>query len=239
MSIDLNKLFEGAYLDDEKNAASDAPKKEENKTDNKTDIKDIDGSTAGGAHDLPPEFLQTLQSIIKEWLIDNNIESMEKAAALQWRACCLYIGQYIKNNNIVVDKKRTAREGGKIYSVSALLQLVDLWEYLCALYKKTPLASDFIAFAGVSHNYFYGGSGGKLTTAGGVIWKKVQDIQQGGIASGIVDGRENPTGKIYFSKAVLGWSESGIMRQNSDDLTENNGALPDLSVLSLPYNKKQ
>ena len=186
---------------------------------------------------LPPQFFQTIENIIINWCNDNNIDDMSKAAALQWRACCLYIGQYIKSNNIIVDKERTAREGGRVYSVNALLELVDIWEYCCTKYRKIPLATDFIAFSGVSHNYFYGGSGGKVTTAGGVIWKKVTDIQQGGIASGIVDGRENPTGKIYFSKAVLGWSEDGSRRQDLQNQNESINSFPDLAGL-LPQKKE-
>ena len=72
-------------------------------------------------------------------------------------------------------------------------------------------------------------SGKRLSSSGGLIWKKVNEIQAGGLASGIVDGRENPTGKIYFSK-VLGWSETGGFGSRSDDLqADSGGGLPDLS----------
>ena len=239
MSIDLEKLFEGAYLDDKKNAASYAPKREENKTD--IDNNNIDGSTAGGEHDLPPDFISTLQSIIKQWCIDNDIETMQKAKQQQWSAVCMFIGQYIKNNKILADKEKTAARGGVItYDIEKVDALLDLWVYLCNAYGKVALVNDFIYFAGVSKQWLYNNNGhSELTSAGGALVKKLADIQAAAIGSGIVDGRENPTGKIYFSKAVLGWSENGIMRQNSDDMQENNGALPDLSVLSLPNNEKQ
>ena len=242
MSIDIEKLFEGAYYDDEKNAASGTPKREENKTDNKTDIdnNNIDGSTAGGAHDLPPDFLEVCLSLVSDFCQKFNIEDMQKAAAVQWRACCSYLGMYAKNNNIYIDKEKSAKQGGRVYDQEKLLQTVDIWQFLCGIYKKMPLMTDFIEFAGISHSYLINNNGhSKLSSAGGCLYKKLLDIQQSGIASGIVDGRENPTGKIYFSKAVLGWSENGIMRQNSDDMQENNGALPDLSLLSLPNNEKQ
>ena len=106
------------------------------------------------------------------------------------------------------------------------------------LYKKTPLAYDFIAFSGVSRQWFFDNSGVRLSSAGGLIWKKVTEIQAGGVASGIVDGRENPTGKIYFSKAVLGWSENGIMRQNDADVGAACDGLPDLSAFMLPDSEK-
>lgn len=243
MSIDIEKLFKGAYLDDEKNAASGTPKREENKTDNKTDIdnNNIDGSTAGGAHDLPPDFINTLQSIIKQWCIDNDIETMQKAKQQQWSAVCMFIGQYIKQNKILADKEKTAARGGVVaYDIKKVDALLDLWVYLCNAYGKVALVNDFIYFAGVSKQWIYGSNGhSQLTSADGLLVKKLADIQAAAIGSGIVDGKENPTGKIYFSKAVLGWSESGITRQNSDDMQENNGALPDLSLLSLPNNEKR
>ena len=243
MSIDIEKLFEGAYYDDEKNAASGtsekSTKREENKADN-TDTSDTDGSTAGGAHDLPPDFLEVCLSLVSDFCQKFNIEDMQKAAAVQWRACCSYLGMYAKNNNIYIDKEKSAKQGGRVYDQEKLLQTVDIWQFLCGIYKKMPLMTDFIEFAGISHSYLINNNGhSKLSSAGGCLYKKLLDIQQSGIASGIVDGRENPTGKIYFSKAVLGWSENGITRQNSDDIQENNGALPDLSLLSLPNNEKQ
>jgi hypothetical protein len=111
--IDIEKLFEGAYLDDEKNAASGtsekSTKREENKTNNKTDISDTNGSTAGGAHDLPPDFLEVCLSLVSDFCLKFNIEDMQKAAAVQWRACCSYLGMYAKNNNIYIDKEKSAR----------------------------------------------------------------------------------------------------------------------------------
>ena len=244
MSIDIDKLFEGANYDDEKNAASGTSEKStktENIEDNNTECDA--GSTAGGAHDLPPDFINTLQSIIKQWCIDNDIETMQKAKQQQWSAVCMFIGQYIKQNKILADKEKTAARGGVIaYDAEKVNNLADLWVYLCNAYGKVALVNDFIYFSGVSRGWFYADNGhnsNTLTSAGGGLVKKLSDIQAAAIGSGIVDGRENPTGKIYFSKAVLGWSENGIMRQNSDDMQENNGALPDLSLLSLPNNEKQ
>lgn len=241
--IDIEKLFEGAYLDDEKNAVSDASKREENKTDiNDSNTASDEGSTdASGVHDLPPDFISTLQSIIKQWCIDNDIETMQKAKQQQWSAVCMFIGQYIKHNKILADKEKTAARGGVVaYDIEKVDALLDLWVYLCNAYGKVALVNDFIYFAGVSKQWLYGSNGhSKLTSSDGLLVKKLADIQAAAIGSGIVDGKENPTGKIYFSKAVLGWSESGIIRQNNDDMQENNGALPDLSLLSLPNNEKQ
>ena len=229
--MNIDNILSGA------SASSDSPKNTtKNNTENKADnnnnvVVSAPASPASPASDsLPLDFSQTLQSIIENWTIQNNIDDMSRAAALQWRACCLFVGQYIKQNRFLYDEEKLKIQGGNIaYKIEKVSQLVDIWEYFCAKYKKTPLAYDFIAFSGVSRQWFFDNSGKRLSSSGGLIWKKVNEIQAGGLASGIVDGRENPTGKIYFSK-VLGWSETGGFGSRSDDLqADSGGGLPDLS----------
>lgn len=216
--------------------------------DNKDNINDLDGSTGGasdadninekstGAGSLPFDFITTLQNIIDKWCIDNAVSDLRKASALVWGAVCLYIGQYIKQNKILWNIDKSNASGGVcVYDAEKISDLVDIWAYLCKIYSKTPLVNDFKDFSGLSSGYFYNANGhSKLTSARGDFRKKVFEIQQGAIASGIVDGRENPTGKIYFSKAVLGWSENGITRADAMQENEKNAGLPDLAALMLP-----
>ena len=204
---------------------------------------DTENETQGGAVSpsadsdslgvLPADFLQTLQSIINQWCIDNDIQDIRKMSQLQWGAVCMFCGQYIKNNRILWNiEKSNATGGGCVYDTQKISELVDIWAYLCRTYSKTPLVNDFRDFSGLSAGYFYNANGhSQLTSAAGDFRKKVFDIQQGAIASGIVDGRENPTGKIYFSKAVLGWSEDGSRRQDLQNQNENINSFPDLAGL--------
>ena len=190
---------------------------------------------------LPPDLINTIQSIIDSWCMDNDVNDLRKASALVWGAVCMIIGQYIKQNKILYDIEKTAARGGACcYDVEKVNDLIDIWVYCCKKYAKTPLINDFIDFSGVSKNWFYGINGHNeqtLTSAGGRLAKKIYDIQAGAVASGIVDGRENPTGKIYFSKAVLGWSEDGSRRQDLQNQNESINSFPDLAGL-LPQKKE-
>ena len=234
--MDIDNILSGA------SASSDSPKNTtENKTENKADNNNYNvvsaspasapASPASGV--LPSDILQTLQSIVNQFCIDNNIPDIRKAPALQWGAACMLIGQYIKNNGILYDAEKTrARGGSPVYDIEKVSNLIDIWVFMCQSYAKTPLVTDFIYFSGVSKGWFFGDNGhsnNTLTSVRGGIAKKLSDIQAGALASGIVDGRENPTGKIYFSK-VLGWSETGGFGSRSDDLQADSGdGLPDLS----------
>lgn len=203
----------------------DDTKEENQDLKNSVPVSDSSGS-------LPSDFLDTVQSIISDYCIKFEIENMQKAAALQWKAACQYVGMWAKNNRFYIDKQKTATQGGSVYDPVKIADAVPVWAFLCATYKKTPLVSDFIDFVGVSRSWFYDCNGHcDLTSAGGLILKKVNEIQSTGLASGIVDGRENPTGKIYFSKAVLGWSEDGRRRDDLQGQNENLQSFPDLAGL--------
>lgn len=203
---------------------------------------DTESKTQGGAvspsDPLPADFLEIILSLIDDYSQKFKIDDMQKAAAIQWRSCCTYIGMWAKQNKFYVDKEKSARQGGKIYDVEKIAAAVDVWAFLCGNFKKVPLVADFIEFVGVSRSWFYDCNGHcDLTSAGGLILKKVNEIQTTGLASGIVDGRENPTGKIYFSKAVLGWSEDGRRRDDLQGQNENLQSFPDLAGL-LPQKKE-
>lgn len=242
-----NKTVSGSH-----NAQKTAGKTKDNKqtiNENKTDInentKDIKkdksgGGDAGGVMSgdasggLPFDFLQTIQSIIENFCINFNIENMCKGSQSQWSSACMLCGQYIKENNINIDKARSAEKGQKVFDIAIMDSLVDLWAYLCGAYKKTPLISDFLRFSAVSESWLYNYSGHKLTSDGGAIYKKVLKIQDFGVVSDLADGRKNPTGLIFFSKSKLGWNENGGGGISADDYAEKVNALPDLSILELP-----
>lgn len=249
----FDDILIGAELPDAVSGGSEKIKKESPKKKSKAEKKEDTKRSKAAAgvvafsasmdeeenpHELPPGFIETLQSIIKQFCIDNDIESMKKAPSLQWGACCMLCGQYIKKNKILWDKDKTAARGGVCaYDIEKISQLLDIFSYLCKLYAKTALVTDFIDFSGVSRGWFFGTNGHNsetLTSAGGDIRKKLYDIQAAAVASGIVDGRENPTGKIYFSKAVLGWSETGSIHPQTDQADTKTARLPDFNNLGLP-----
>ena len=173
-------------------------------------VEKIDGEIiAGGVTvpGLPENFCDTVESWLSDYAARYDMD-LYKCPGLQWRGACLYIGKQIQKIGILRDREREKREGGKIYNPERVESLLYLWEYITASYKHVPLASDFIAFAGVSRDWFYDSSGKGLTSSRADIAKKARAIEESGLSAGLVDGRENPTGRIYYSKARLGWKET-------------------------------
>jgi hypothetical protein len=193
-----------------------------------SDIQKIDGDIlpAGVAGDgLPNGFADTVEGWLSDWATKYNVE-LEKCSGLQWRAACIYVGENIKRSGVLHDREREKKEGGTIYHGGRLESLLALWEYFTNTYKHVPLVTDFIAFAGVSRNWFYDYDGRGLTAARVQLAKKAKQIEEAGISAGLVDGRENPTGRIYYSKARLGWQETTTIQHVSVAATPSAPVLP-------------
>ena len=117
----------------------------------------------------------------------------------------MLIGDYIQKSKLLHEKTSV---GSISYNTDKIEQLLKLWACLCASYSKQTLASDFIAFTGISSTYFYDNAGHELTSSRVQLRKKMMELQEAGLASGLVDGRKNPTGTIFFLKNWHGWKDS-------------------------------
>lgn len=165
-------------------------------------------------HDTLPA---SIQCDIEGWLADfaskYNLD-LEKCAGLQWRAACLYVGQRLKASGILLDRALQKKIGGTPYNPKRMERLLYIWETFTNTYKHVPLASDFIAFTGASREWFYNTTG--KSTAGQLdIAKKARQIEESALASALCDSRENPTGRIYYTKARLGWQETTTIQHVS------------------------
>lgn len=181
--------------------------------------------------ELPETLADDIKSLLKAWAIDNGFDDLSKLANIQWRSACLFVGQWIKQNKILEDIERARRDGGRYYDGEKVAALVPIWEYITGLYKHIPLHVDFIAFSGVSRQWFYDYDGQGLTSTSVQIIKKVMEIENAAISVGVTDSRENPTGRIFYAKARLGWRENDSIQQIDDNNGSNKNALP---VFDLP-----
>lgn len=181
--------------------------------------------------ELPETLADDIKSLLKAWALDNDFDDLSKLANIQWRSACLFVGQWIKQNKILEDIERERREGGRYYDGEKVAALVPIWEYITGLYKHIPLHVDFIAFSGVSRQWFYDYDGQGLTSTSVQITKKVMEIENAAISVGVTDSRENPTGRIFYAKARLGWRENDSIQQIDDNNGSNKNALP---VFDLP-----
>ena len=184
--------------------------------------------------ELPETLADDIKSLLKAWALDNDFEDLSKLANIQWRSACLFVGQWIKQNKILEDIERGRKEGGRYYDGEKVAALVPIWEYITGLYKHIPLHVDFIAFSGVSRQWFYDYQGRGLTSSSVQIIKKVMEIEQAAISTAVNDPRENPTGRIFYAKARLGWREADQVQPIQDENRSTAGALPVFDMPKLP-----
>lgn len=191
----------------------------------KSDIPTIQGEIIP-CDEIPPHFADTVAEWLEDFKQKYHFEDLSKIASLQWRAACLYIGQCMTASKVLYDLERLKTHGGSvIYNPYKVAAVIPIWETLTALYKHVPLTGDFIAFAGITSEWFYD-TRGKLTSSRVDIAKKVREIEEKALAAALTDSRENPTGRIYYTKARLGWRETTEIIHTSAKETKAAAALP-------------
>ena len=164
---------------------------------------------------LPP----SINDDIKEWLLEYAQEfnlDLSNCSNLQWRAACIYVGRKLQASGILFDMEKLRQRGGtKYYKPEVIAALVPVWEWFSTVYKHIPLACDFISFTGVSREWFYDSGKRQLTSTRVDLLQKVRAIEEGALSAALVDHRENPTGRIYYTKARLGWQETTTIQHVS------------------------
>lgn len=181
---------------------------------------------SGGEFALPVGFADTVRGWLSDFQQKENIEDLSKLSGLQWHSVCMYIGQCVQASGVLRDKERERKEGGKIYNAQAVESLLSVWEYITGFYKHVPLVCDFISFSGVSRQWFYDYEGRGLTSSSVQIAKKAREIEESALSVALNDSRENPTGRIYYSKARLGWRETTEVIHTSATAAPAPSALP-------------
>lgn len=184
--------------------------------------------------ELPPGLADDIKHFLELWAQDNNIEDLSKCASLQWRAACIYCGWWIRDKGILFDREAMARSvgGSRVYDAEKVSKLLDIFQALSSVYRHIPLHTDFISFSGVSREWFFDYDGRGLTSANAQIIKKAMEIENAAISAGVTDSRENPTGRIFYAKARLGWREADQVAPIHDENRQAAAALPVFDVVS-------
>lgn len=178
------------------------------------------------ADGLPADIIPTIQQWIRDFGAVNDID-IQKMDPQQWRACCMYIGHYVKQNGLLRDHNRERKTGAPIaYSGNALESLLSVWAYFCGLYKKAPIVPDFINFSGVHPNFFYDYDGRGLTSTSVDIVKKARRIEENGLQANVSGGAPGAVGSMFLLKCRHGYQESPQVLQISPASAPVAGALP-------------
>ena len=194
-------------------------------------IKAVFAQTAAEAEivtdsdELPSGFADSVQ----EWLEDFANKygfDLFKLHPQQWRAACMWVGEYIKKSGVIRDRERERHEGGRIYSGKKLEELLQVWAYFCGVLRQVPLVSDFINFTGCHRNFFYDYDGQGLTSAAVRIIQKARAIEAGGLSSSVAGGGAGVIGGIFLLKARHGYSETVTVNHVSSTHDNTASALP-------------
>lgn len=195
-------------------------------------IELIQGDIITDDETLPASIRYDIEENMQEFAQRYNID-LEKCSGLQWRAVCLNVGDMIKASGVLIDRKKQKLQGGRPFKPERVAVLLDLWERFTTIYKHVPLVTDFISFSGVSREWFYD-TQEKLSSTQIDIIKKARSIEESALGAALTDSRENPTGRIYYTKARLGWQETTTIQHVTTEHTQIIDTVPDLSRAGLP-----
>lgn len=159
---------------------------------------------------LPDNVPALVMDVINSYCEQNNISDLSKERQPRWGAACYMVGASVfKPSKILHDIQKEKINGGMVYDVGRVSALVDLWGVLCQNFCKAPLIDDFARFAGLSDSWLYGvGSPDGLTPPRASLLQKIKRIQESGLSSMIVDGRQNPTGALAALNHWHGWTQT-------------------------------
>ena len=235
----------GIKLDHEKKIPEKKTKKPVKASKNHGPVKDHDCIQGGdGPQDndiipadimgegLPAGLVDDLKQCITDFGLQNNIDVM-RMTSQQWRACCMYIGQYIKQRGILRDRDREKHHGGIIYNPQRLESLLNVWAFLCGVYKMIPLVPDFVSFSGVSRQYFYDFDGQGLTSSSVQIAKKARAIEEAGFLAGVSGGGASAVGSMFALKTRHNYSETVTVQHTSTAAALGLSELPKLTENTL------
>ena len=159
---------------------------------------------------LPDNVPALVMDVIDSFCEQNNIADLSRERQPRWGAACHMVGELVfKPSKILHDIQREKINGGRVYDVGRVSALVDLWGFLCQNFCKAPLIDDFARFAGLSDTWIYGANLPEgLTTERSLLLQKLKRMQESGLSSMIVDGRQNPTGALAALNHWHGWTQT-------------------------------
>jgi hypothetical protein len=177
---------------------------------------------------LPEGTAEKVEGWLGDFASRHNID-LSRLHSQQWRAACMYIGEHIKQSDIIRDKEREKHNGGRVYSGERLEALLYVWAYFCGVLRQVPLVPDFVSFSGVSRTFFYDYDGEGLTSTAVQILKKAKSIEENGLGSSVAGGGAGAVGGIFLLKARHGYSETVTIQHASTSSAISAAELPKLT----------
>ena len=159
---------------------------------------------------LPADIPQKINDILSDYMQMIGADDTKKITGRQWHGFCLQVGSFCKNTKILWDHEKIKTQGGNvIYNPDKMQAFFDLWLSVTSAADKTPLPSDFVAFAGVSYDYLQNYNGSQGVSSSQIdLAKKTRAAMQAGLLSHGADGRQNSVFDIFLLKSKFGYVET-------------------------------
>lgn len=175
---------------------------------------------------LPADTMPYIKELLRDFCIEHKYDDPHKIPGRVWRGFCLRVGNWFKSTRLLFDEVKLKTHGGDVaYIPELILQTFDIWQALTTEYDKTPLPSDFAAFAGVSTEYL-NENRQDLSSARIALNKKLSDCMQSGLLAHGVDGRYNSVFDIFLLKSKFGYIETSQVVHTSAAASVGAGDLP-------------
>lgn len=141
-----------------------------------------------------------------------------------WEACITDIGiDYFKKYKYIHDRERERTEGGARFNDDLMAIGLEVYEYLCNIYRKAFQPYDACRYLGISKDYMY-----QLSELHGLYMKKASTASENSLRIGAITGRGNITGNIMMLNHDHGYVRTAevIHSTSSDRISADR--LPDL-----------
>lgn len=186
----------------------------------------VEEITPGGA---PDDLFNLFDNLITSYMAANNWDG-EKISPLQWAACCLSVGRFVRSRSMFRTEQINSIISNNInqLDINALTAAAGAWLELCYKYNKVPLICDFCEFVAISKQAFYNLKDGSSVTPGGLdLFKKIESLQADGLRRRVINPKESPIGAIFLLKADHGLVES---QKVTHEYIKNDGSAAALPV---------
>lgn len=175
---------------------------------------------------LPPGLYEDICAIIDGFADSNNITDKTKIDPRQFIACCLLVGSMIKRRAILRDRERERVEGGRIYKPEAILELLQVYEYVCGQYRQVAFSFNFQKFSGISKEYFHDYLRRGLSSTRFGLVEKAKELERDSLSAAISSGGQSTVGHIFLGKALAGLQETVTIQHVSATAAPVSTALP-------------
>ena len=158
----------------------------------------------------PDDIYNLCNDLVNNYINSNGWEP-EKISPLQWAACCLAVGRFVRSRSLFRVEQTNNIMSNNInqLDIDGLTRAAGAWLELCYKYNKAPLICDFCEFVAISKQAFYNLRDGDGVTPGRVdLFKRITAIEADGLRRRVIDPKGSPIGPMFLLKADHGLIEA-------------------------------